>query len=68
MLAEFDSCVNVENALANSTSVRHCSMIFEDINSDYASAWWYWLLLGALFLDVRHWALWVLKSKAQSFY
>jgi ABC-type multidrug transport system ATPase subunit len=68
MLAEFDSCVNVEDALENSTSVRNCQMILEDINSDYDSAWWYWLLLGALFIVLRLWALWVLKSKAQSFY
>lgn len=60
LLAEFEECAD--------EGETNCSIILESANSNADEKWIYWLVLVALFVVFRVWALFVLKQKANSFY
>jgi len=64
LLAEFEGCTSDTDELIAS----NCSKILSNVNADPSEKWWYWLILGILFVVLRLAALWVLKNKASSFY
>lgn len=66
LLAEFYDCANKDEP--DSISKTNCRMILSEVNAEYEEVWWYWLLLVGLFVSLRLWALYVLKSKASNFY
>jgi ABC-type multidrug transport system permease subunit len=45
-----------------------CSRFLDTLNADSDEVWWYWLILLALFVGFRLFALFILRRKAEKFF
>lgn len=69
LINEFDGrCDGLPPSPANPNGINYCDAVLTNTEADPEEEWWYWLLLGALFLFVRLLALNVLRRKASKFY
>lgn len=64
MLAEFRSCIHSSDEIQS----KNCSAVISNLDGDYNSEWWYWLVLCSLFVFFRVSAIVVLKEKANKSY
>ena len=57
LIAEFDSC-----------DLPSCTTLLDDIGADSDDLFWYWIVLGGLFVLFRVGALLILRKKATKFF
>lgn len=70
LINEFDGrCDDVPPSPTNANgTLNYCNAVLENTEADPDEAWWYWLVLGLLFVFVRLVALNILRRKASIFY